>query len=164
MEIGNIIQMKKLGVYDNATIIITGDHSNISNKSGAIDGNYVKLDHERMTALFVKPSGATEGNPLTNVCDNQVSHEDLWKTIFASENITGYDSSITGCVAWDKEQTDKRTRHYYFHLWDDALHSRYKELYYTISGKGSDFKKNWKLDDSKTKTKRVSLRIRIEWI
>ena len=142
--------MKKLGVYDNATIIITGDHSNISNKSGATDGNYEDLTHERMTALFIKRSGDTTGNPFTKTCDNKVSHEDLWKTIFASENITGFDSSITGCVAFDKEQTDNRIRHYYFHRWDDALHSSYTELYYTINGSGKNFN-NWKLDASKTK-------------
>ena len=141
--------MKKLGVYDDATIIITGDHSNISNESGATDGNYSYLEHERMTALFIKRSGDTLGNPLTNTCDNQVSHEDLWKTIFASEGLTDYDSSISGCVAWNQTQTNSRTRHYYFHRWNDLLHSRYTELYYDISGKASDFK-NWKLDKTRT--------------
>ena len=56
--------MKRLGVYDDATVVITGDHP------WAVD-DHVEPTQPRPTALFVKEAGAAE-KPL-RVSTAQVS-------------------------------------------------------------------------------------------
>lgn len=150
---GYIDNMKKLGLYKDATIIITGDHSNVSNESGSTEGNYHPLDKERLTALFVKESGKGENSPTplskTNVSDKPVSHSDLWPTIFQSENISNYDKTEIDGLAVFNEIPATRERHYVFHVWNNPLHSAYTQIYYNIKGSGRNFN-NWVLDKSKT--------------
>ena len=68
--------LKQEGLYDDATIIITGDHG--LSENGA-------CTRPIMTALFVKPSGTGSGKLKTSMAPT--SHRNLWATIFKSENI-----------------------------------------------------------------------------
>lgn len=49
-------QLKKLGIYDDTTIIITADHG--------ITGTLEELDYERMPSLFIKPAGTDDTEPM----------------------------------------------------------------------------------------------------
>jgi len=76
-------EMKRLGVYEDATIIITGDHGWGSNNMG----------------FFVKPRGSA-GTPLASN-NAPVSHANLLATILKSE---GLEYSQFGVSVFDVEQ------------------------------------------------------------
>ena len=69
--------LKSEGLYEDATIIITGDHG-----SAEEDG----FSHPALTALFAKPAGVGSGE--LKISHAPTSHKNLWATIFKSENIT----------------------------------------------------------------------------
>lgn len=71
-------EMKRLGVYDDATVVITGDHP------WAVD-DHVEPTQPRLTALFVKEAGAAE-KPL-RVSTAQVSQENLIPTLVKSAGL-----------------------------------------------------------------------------
>lgn len=130
-----ISAMKEQGVYDNSTIIITGDHSQPYN-------DFTDIKEPRLTALFVKRAGDT-GAFKTSVA--QTSHKDIWATIFDSEGIDksslkeGYNTSVFSLSA-----ETKRTRTM---IWQTfALDC--DEYYWEINGSGTNFK-NWKRVDHK---------------
>lgn len=132
-----IAEMKKLGVYDNSTIIITGDH-------GYADDNLKLLSKPKITGLFVKPASTSTGNLVTNTA--QVSHENLWGTIFASEGIT-FDETIYGKSVFDIPEGVDQTRKYVWHRFD-VTRTHFSENVYQITGSGKKFS-NW----AKTTTK-----------
>ncbi|MBQ9118308.1 MAG: sulfatase-like hydrolase/transferase [Clostridia bacterium] len=132
--------MKQAGVYDNSTIIITGDHSHPVNDLAA-------LHESRMTALFVKPSTESSGEMKTSTA--QVSHADLWPTIFQSEGIAYNTDDFKGIYdgefgvdepksVFDVDETENRTRKYYW----EVTNRFYTKQFYTIHGNGYDFD-NW---------------------
>lgn len=123
-----IQEMKRLGVYDDATIIITGDHG-----SAISDSREVR--ESRLTALFAKPSGS-DNSPL-KISSAQVSHEDFWATIFKSE---GLDYSDYGTSVFDVEEGTDRVR---YHRWHTYVTGSLDEYVYEITGPGSKFA-NWK--------------------
>ncbi|MBQ9118309.1 MAG: sulfatase-like hydrolase/transferase [Clostridia bacterium] len=133
-----IAEMKKAGVYDNSTIIITGDHAH------SIDST-IPIKTARLTALFVKPSTVSSGEMATNVA--QVSHENLWATIFKSEEID-YDTATFGESVFDISETEMRTRTYYWEI----VRKPFVQETYTIVGKGSDFA-NWTKISARTANK-----------
>lgn len=57
-------EMKRLGVYDNSTIIITGDHARQIQYKEAIAE---KLDSPLLTGLLIKPAGAEHAPLLTDL-------------------------------------------------------------------------------------------------
>lgn len=129
-------------IYKNSTIIITGDHANIND-------NNVPLEDKRLTAFFYKPAGVDSGNPIDNVSNKPISHEDLWSTIFASENIVDYDKeSIKGYNILDDIPND-RNREYVFHTWN-TTQTAHTEYIYAIKGSGKDFK-NWSYNKASVK-------------
>lgn len=121
-------EMKRLGVYEDATIIITGDHGNPVSDSR-------KLEGARRTALFVKPSG-NEDSPL-RLSRAQVSHEELWGTIFRSEKIDV--GSEYGCSVFDVSENEERVRRYRWHTY---MSGSLDEYIYEIKGDSSQFR-NW---------------------
>lgn len=125
-----ISQMKELGVYDNATIIITGDHADPVNDLEDLDG-------VRNTALFVKKSGETEGTPLTRKSTAQTSHADLWATIFDSEGISGYQGS--GTSVFKLKENENRTRKYVWSSWSILGGDSFTTYTYEINGNGLEF-------------------------
>ena len=78
-----IAQLKEMGLYDDATIIITGDHSAGNNGEDAPPVNG--------TALFVKPAHSTSGEKLVRN-EAQVCDDNIFATIVKSAGIkTEYD-------------------------------------------------------------------------
>ena len=134
-------EMKRLGVYDNSTIIITGDHGN------PVD-DHEPLDGVRTTALFVKPANQTGTAMQTSTA--QVSHENLWATIFKSEGIA-FDENVFGKSVFDVDATQNQTRTY---IWNKENRSQetYSKMQYTICGNGRDFA-NWTLTSDVESTK-----------
>ena len=127
-----IREMKKDGIYENATIIITGDH--------AIPvTDYSELKSERLTVLLVKPSGDTEN--IIKISAAPVSHKNLWGTIFESENISS-DIDVSPSV-FNINEDDASPRYYYWHEFSRSK-TTYSELVYRIDGNARDFK-NWTL-------------------
>jgi len=132
MIIDKFIQtMKDLGVYDNATIIITGDHGAPDNK---------KLSNSTLTALFVKPANSTNEN--LKISNAQTSHDNIWATIIKSENIsTSYDY---GTSVFEISEDVNQKRRFVLHTYFGNL----SEYTYEINGAGKDFS-NWKMIDYK---------------
>ena len=122
-----IEKMKTAGVYDGATIIITGDHS-------APVKDYTEVDGPRLTALFVKKSGDGGDTPL-KISAAQVSHEDIWGTIVKSEGIAAdYGDSV-----FDIAEGENRERRY---VWQTYMASSLDQYVYRITGAAKDFS-NW---------------------
>lgn len=122
-----IKMLKDKGLYENATIIITGDHSNPVS-------DVRELRESRRTALFVKPRGVDGEFKISSA---QTSHKDIWATIFKSE---GLDYTDYGTSVFDISETENRVRKYVWHTYATDL----DEYVYEINGKASDFSK-WKM-------------------
>ncbi len=124
-----IAELKEKGLYENATIIVTGDHSDPVN-------NNRDVRESRRTALFVKPSGVSEGFKISSA---PVSHRDIWATIFKSE---GLDYSDYGQSVFDVSETETRVRTFIWHTYDATCDEYFYEI---IGGAGSarDFA-DWK--------------------
>ena len=99
-----------------------------------------------MTSLFVKPSSEV-ANAEMKTSSAQVSHENLWATIFKSEEIS-YSETEFGKSVFEIDATENRTRKYLWH----ATTRPYVEYEYTIVGKGSTFA-NWTLSATRTTKK-----------
>lgn len=122
-------EMKRLGVYDDATVVITGDHSAAIN-----DAREVR--EPRITALFVKPSGS--GNSPLRLSPAQVAQEDFWATIFKSEGLDF--AAEYGTSVFDYPEDTNRVR---YHRWQTYVRDSLDEYLYEISGPAADFA-NWK--------------------
>lgn len=121
--------MKEAGVYENATIIITGDHSDPYN-------DLKEVNEPRLTALFVKPSGVGDGALKTSMA--QTSHDNIWATIMKSENIS-LDESL-GVSVFDIPENENQTRRFIWHTYVSPL----DEYTYKITGDGRNME-NWEL-------------------
>ena len=126
--------LKEQGLYENSTIIITGDHPHHVNDLPHT------ISSPRLTALFVKPAG-TSNEPLT-ISQSQVSQDNLWATIMKSENITT--SNDYGTSVFDVPEGVNQIRRYVWHTCSDDL----IESTYSITGPGLDFE-NWELKNQK---------------
>ena len=129
-----IKQLKELGLYENSTIIITGDHASIGSDSK--DPYYAHL-----TALFVKPSGVGEGDLKTSSAP--VAQEDIHATILASEGIEH--TLDYGVSIFDLDENTERERRYHFqrYIRDDGT---YEVVKYKIVGSAKVFG-NWTVSE-----------------
>lgn len=119
--------LKENGLYKDATIIITGDHSRpVSDISGVLDGS--GKGQPRRTALFVKAAGCDEGFAVSEA---PTSHEDIWATIFRSENI-GYEGSGEAVNLLSEGQSRER-----IYTWHTYATGSLDEYVYKINGKAS---------------------------
>ena len=130
--------MKEWGVYDDATIIITGDHGSAISDTKMLDGI-------RTTALFVKQSGSASGDVKRSSA--QVCQDNLWATIFRSEGIKT--KKDYGKSVFDIKEGDDQLRIYLWHMSvtekDDEAGTEKKyfiEFEYKIMGSALDFE-NW---------------------
>ena len=130
-----IAALKAKGVYENTTIIITGDHSYAHN-------DFKDLAEPRLTALFVKRAGETGAFGISQA---QTSHNDIWATIFDSEGVekSGLGEGYTTSV-FEIGENENRTRKM---IWQTASLDC-NEYYWEINGSGKDFN-NWKRTDHK---------------
>ena len=132
-----IDEMKRLGVYDNATIIITGDHPSIGSDKE------VPLRWAHVTPLFVKPSTRSGGELV--VSEAPVSHADMFSTILKSEGFSDY--GAFGESVFDIPETDLRERLYYFQRLDTVDgKTNYEMVIFRIWGKAADYD-NWEILD-----------------
>lgn len=129
-------EMKRLGVYDDATIVITGDH-------GSPEGNAKGAHRPALTALFFKQAGQSSGALKHNKA--QVTHEEIWPAILKSENLP---CSLTNQSIFDIDQNQNRTREYFWHNYASPM----EEQIYSINGAGK-IKGNWKHVSTKTYNK-----------
>ena len=129
-----IDEMKRLGVYDNATIIITGDHCSIGSDYD------VPLRYAHVTPLFVKPASTADGK--LQVSSAPVTHEDVFPTILKSENVTG--ASDFGKTVFDIPTDEVRERFYYFQKLN--TYTNYDMVVFAINGKAADYG-NWEIRD-----------------
>ena len=125
--------MKDAGVYDDATIVITGDHATPVN-------DHAKLGEPSRTALFFKPSGANHDE--VKYSNAQVSHDNVWAAMLQSEGIDV--PSSLGKSLLQIDENEQTTRYYYWHTYGLA----FSEYVYEIKGSGKDFA-NWQLVDEK---------------
>ena len=123
--------LKENGLYKDATIIITGDHSRpVSDISAVINNG---KGQPRRTALFVKTSGSDEGFAVSVA---PTSHEDIWATIFRSENI-GFEGSGVAVNLLSEGQSRER-----IYTWHTYATGSLDEYVYKINGKASNIA-NW---------------------
>ncbi len=129
-----IDNLKAKGLYDNATIIITGDHA----LADVLGGAY--YDSPQLTALFVKPSGATNARLVKSVAPT--SHENLWATVFKSAGITPSQDFNYGRSVFDIPEDDPVVRYTVSHTYSrELLAVRYK-----VVGDARNFD-NWSIEE-----------------
>ncbi len=125
-----IEQLKELGLYEDATVIITGDHAR------AMDDT-IDVEDARVTALFVKKSGS-HGAPLT-YSSAPVCQENLRAEIVKSAGIKT--ENQYGAAFSDIEETDELVRKYYF---EKSNGDKDEIVVYHVVGDANDFS-NWTL-------------------
>ena len=124
-----IEQMKLLGVYDDSTIIITGDHPR-ARDDAAVPGE------PRITALFAKAAGDRGELRYSSA---QVSQENLIPTIIKSAGIsTEHDY---GRSYFEISEDEDTVRYHKFQL----SGSPNQIVTFKITGRGDKFK-NWSID------------------
>ena len=125
--------MKELGVYDDATIIITGDHASIGSDSGE------PLKWAYITPLFVKPANVAEGKLLESGAP--VYHGDLFATIMKSE---GIDTEVDfGKSVFEYTEGEDRVRPFYFQRYERVDGKvNYEQFVYEIHGPANVYS-NW---------------------
>ncbi len=124
-------EMKRLGVYENSTVIITGDHAAPMSDTKPVEGT-------RVTSMLVKPKGVSEGETVQSSA--QVCQDDLWATIFDCEGFDGA-PDLGGRSFFEVGEDEVRERRYVFHRKDGKSA---EELVYRIVGSANDFD-NWTL-------------------
>ena len=135
-------QMKEMGLYEDATIIITGDHAAALSDSKMIGSASKKDDGTRVTAMLFKKSGDS-GTPLAE-SSAQISQDELWNTIFESEGIV---SEKRGESFFDIPEGENRERRYIFEMYKNSKNNdlKYNRLYeYKITG-NANFSENWEI-------------------
>ncbi len=136
-----IEEMKRLGVYDDATIVITGDHSAaISDTKLLEDTSGTKT---RVTAMLFKKSGDA-GTPLAT-STAQISQDNLWASIFESEGL----DSLKKCESFfDIPEGEDRERRYIFEQSKSDANglSEDRLVIYKITGTANDAD-NWEIVD-----------------
>ncbi len=126
-------QLKAAGLYEDATIIITGDHA-------ASDSDKIDLGKQKVTSLFVKPSGSAE-TPLAYssapVCQESLRAEIVKSAGIMTENDYGVAfSDVT-------EDADVVRRYCFEKTLEDGTH---QIVEYRVTGDANDFS-NWELVD-----------------
>lgn len=127
--------MRENGVYENATVIITGDHPD------SIDDKHAPKGAKR-TALFFKPAGESGELKESNA---PVAHENIWSAIFQSEGIErdGGKEKIGLFDIGENDETHERR-----YIWQTYSSKRCDCYTYKITGSAKKFG-NWKLEDTK---------------
>lgn len=124
-------QLKQLGLYEDATIIITGDHASAVSDRRDVEG-------ARVTALFVKRSG--EGDTPLAYSSAPVCQGDLLSEIVDAEGLVT--AHPYGVAVSDVGEEDARIRKYYFEkTLEDGTH---QIVEYRVTGDANDFS-NWEI-------------------
>ncbi len=137
-----IEQMKRLGVYEDATIVITGDHPAALSDTKLI-GEASKYDNgTRVTTMLFKRSGDSYSELKTSQA--QISQDELWATIFESEGLMSLKS---GESFFDIGEDEQRVRRYLFEMsvYLDDNERADEIVQYKITGSARD-RENWEIE------------------
>ena len=118
-----IEELKKAGVYDNTTVIITADHGEF----------YGELRQAQNCIMMIKSAKADTTAPL-KISDSPVSHEDVFPFII---KMLGGDYSKFGTPIDEVPETAQRKRYHY----NTEIDKNQKETFlreYVIEGDGRD--------------------------
>lgn len=127
-----ITQMKKLGIYNDATIIITGDHASLVSDTDLYEA-------PKLTGLLVKESGQYGTEIKYNTA--QVSQDNFQATIIKAAGIQT--NTDYGRAYSEVPVGEDLTRTHYFQIFT-VYDYKDENLTYEITGKGSDLS-NWKI-------------------
>lgn len=125
-------RMKDLGIYEDATIIITGDH-------GSAVSDLKPLQKATRIGLFYKPAGSA-GTPLRESAA-PVSVANIPATIAKA---VGADHSVYGAALDEVAEDAQITRVYYKTVCDSKTFYETKMCVYHVTGDASVFE-NWEL-------------------
>lgn len=137
-----IDRMKALGVYEDATIAIMGDHASALSDSKYIGKASSSDDGTRVTAMLFKRSGES-GTALART-EAQVSQDELWATIYESEGLT---SLKKGESFFDIPEGVDRERRYLFYMYKNTKNNNlaYSQVIeYKITGSANN-SENWEM-------------------
>ena len=127
-------RMKELGIYEDATIIITGDHGNpISDRK--------PIQVATRIGLFYKPSGSA-GTPFATSAA-PVSTDNIPATIMKA---LGADYSAYGAALDEVAEDADITRYTYKSVIGEKTGREVGLYTYTVTGDAADFD-NWKIID-----------------
>jgi len=128
-----IEEMKRMGVYENSTILIMGDHCSIGS-----DTKFLKKAH--VTTLLAKPAGVSEGELKESKA--QVGPEDIFATVLTA---AGSDKAKDyGMNIFDIPEDLDRVRRYYFQIVEGTFEEgNYLNVELEIVGNGNDVE-SWK--------------------
>ncbi len=127
-----IEQMKALGLYEDATIIITGDHAR------AMDDT-IDVEDARVTALFVKEKGKSD-EPLS-YSSAPVCQANLWASVVRSAGLET--STDYGDAFWEIDENSSLSRQY---LFEKSSKDGDKLVVYEVKGDANRFE-NWTLTE-----------------
>ncbi len=119
-------QMKALGIYKDATILITGDHGKSE--------NHWPLTTAKTTAMFVKPAGS-EGTPLVT-SDAPITHANFSPTIRDAAGLPPMGTPIQDVPV------DAQVRRDFYYRVDEADSPRKYLEHFVIDGDARNFG-NW---------------------
>ena len=131
-------RLKELGVYDNTTIIISGDHGDPHAETEPL---HELTDEGVTTAIFIKPRNAE--NTKTKSSSSEVSVSDIIPTVVKDAKIKTNEDY--GKSVFEINETEHRTRIFYQSVYD-INHHKLGLNKYEITGNAHDIK-NWKLTD-----------------
>ncbi len=132
-----LLKLKELGLYEDATIIISGDHASLRG-SDTVMLNDESKSGPFLTALFVKPSGSA-GTPM-EVSTAPIAQEDVVPSILQSE---GIESELDfGRSVFEIGEDEVRERRVVFHR---RLGGNDEEVIFKIVGSGRDMN-NWTVE------------------
>ena len=131
-----IVQLKELGLYDDATIIITADHGRYSYyNTGDSDRPFLSLNETSVPIMLVKPSqSSADAMARLTVSNAPVSTDDVMPTVAGSMDgakITAGDVDMLGVIDED------RVRYFYQLSKDD--NGEHGIVEYEIAGNADDF-------------------------
>ncbi len=129
-----INEMKRMGVYENATILILGDHCSIGSDT-------VPPFKPHVTTLLAKPAGVSEGELKESKA--QVGAQDVFATVLTA---AGSDKAEDfGINIFDIPENEDRVRRYYFQMVEGTFYEgNYLNAELEIVGDGNNYN-NWKL-------------------
>ncbi len=135
-----IRQLKELGLYDSATIVITADHGRYSfYNTGDASQPYLSLPETSVPIMLVKPSeSSTDAVAALKVSTEPVSNDDVMPTVVSF--VDGLPVT-TGDVNLLAATDENRVRYFYQLSKDEA--GEHGVVEYEIIGDANDFS-NWR--------------------
>ena len=133
-------ELKRLGLYDSTTVVITADHGTWYLTPDEINGVTTPI-------IFVKPAQSAEADSVPcQISQQPVSHYDLQATMLkgmgASQDVLDHYGEYNKAIE-DRNDPADRLRYYLMTTSNGKLDTSWRE--YEVSGDSQDFA-NWHLD------------------